>query len=279
MTAPAVDGRLVLSSWGPCLETSGGATGAFRIAHGAGAWVGGLDGDHSSVTISDGVAYVVANGIPVYQESPRVEAFDVADGTLRWSAELGSGSLASPAVGGDRAYVLAGATLFALSTDDGSVAWSADVSDLLGSPASLGQVTIARGRVLVALDQGVAAFDPGDGSRLWASPSGLANGIAVGGRTAYVTGDRLVALRIGTGTIRWSRALGSPFAPSVAGDLVWLGNERVHAVDRTTGQRVWVSPPVRAARHGAPFTTPVVVGDTVYAAIRTSVFAWRLPSG
>ena len=279
MTAPAVWGRRVLSSWGPCKETSGGATGAFRTGNGAETWADGIDGEHSSVTVRDGVAYVIGNGIPIYPEVPEVEAFDVADGTLEWTSQLAAGSLAAPAAGADRLYVLAGPTLLALSRDDGSVAWSVDVSDLRGPSSSLGQVTLARGRVLVAADRGVAAFDPADGSRLWTNLLGVANGMAVAGRTAYVTGERLTAIRIGTGTIRWSRGIASPFAPSVAGDLVWIGNGRVHAVDRETGRRAWVSPRARAAGRGAPFTTPVVDGDTVVAAIQASVFAWRLPPG
>ncbi|WP_192918454.1 outer membrane protein assembly factor BamB family protein [Salinigranum salinum] len=106
--------------------------------------------------------------------------------------------------GGRAAWLLSGGTdqlyytsnwddgpgLYALSTADGSVAWTVDVE-----PAITTRPVVAREAILLGTDAGLMCFDPADGNKLWTTPA-VGGSVVVVDDLVYATGGKTVrALR------------------------------------------------------------------------------------
>lgn len=176
--------------------------------------------------IHDGTAFVPGSG---------VAAVETDAGEIAWATDAVLGASAPPTVADGSLYVVSRAEpdspagVASLSTDDGSVEWTA--------PGEFrGPAAVADGTVVVrAEEHGAAGIDAESGEILWESgehlfdtPLSVTDGYAVG-----VTGGGTVArLDIETGATRWTRGVDAEYGPSVAiaGDEVF-----VHDTDRITG--------------------------------------------
>ena len=124
-------------------------------------------------------------------------------GTLAWSAQVGRGSVQSPAFKGATVYAAsASGEVAALSKSTGSSVWSVPVAD--GGYAAPALDTA--GQVLVV-----------------------------------PTTNGITALGTATGTSLWSFALPGPTSPMLAAGVVYVGssNDDVYAISESTGQQVW----------------------------------------
>jgi outer membrane protein assembly factor BamB len=192
-----------------------------------------------------------------------VTAVDVAEGTVRWSADVGSSVAGAVTPDGDRVYVTAlgsqsapGAVV-ALDASSGTELWRT-TEDAIGS--NVFSAPVLADDAIVVLEAGsVVALGADDGVLAWqreivnplrtppflfqatATPAPvLADGSIY---VVDVTG-RAYALDAGTGEIRWDHALNdpSPVSPPLVADeqvVVATDSGTVDAIDRTSGRLVW----------------------------------------
>ena len=120
-----------------------------------------------------------------------VDAKPVSDAGVDWRAGVapggeGGGGLVS--VGPDRVYYTANIddepSLTVLSREDGRVAWTAELS-----PTVLGRVAVGTESAVVPTTDGLRAFDPADGTRLWASGVATGSDLVVADDLAFTTVD------------------------------------------------------------------------------------------
>jgi outer membrane protein assembly factor BamB len=278
-TTPAVDAALVLASWQPCYETSGGAIGGWDRTDGTFNYWTGREGSHSSITISGGTGYLGDGGLSIYHDVPALETVDVASGdsSLLEIPDLRTGI--PPAAGPHRIFGVRADAVFALHHGDLSPAWSAPAADLGGSVYSWGSIAVDQGTVFASVLGGsTAAFDARTGKRRWISSIG--GRLALDGSSVYVSGYSLAALDRVTGDVRWTRAdVTAGTDPAVVPGIVFVGGKRVLALDPATGERLWRSGLPTASTAGYRFVSPSVSGGILYSAIHRRVFAWAVPSG
>lgn len=145
-------------------------------------------------------------------------------------------------------------------------AWSLDTGGRMTSPPVVQSgkafVTSLAGKVVCAdLTSGKREWEFAAGGEIKVSPA-VADGVV------YIASDdgRMYALNANSGRKQWEYACGGPVqcSPAVAGGVLFFGANDSHfyALDRRTGRKLW------SFKTGHPLvvTTPVVHGDTVYAA-------------
>lgn len=173
-----------------------------------------------------------------------VAAFDAATGNRLWQVDMDIPFRGAPTVAGNRAYVLTfDNQLFALSTENGDVAW--DSTGIIENASILGT----------------------------GAPAAAGDTLVVG----YSSGE-LTALRVENGRVTWQELLTRTGRTTAIGALLdidaspvidrgrvfAIGNGgRMVALELTTGQRVW------EANLGGVHT-PWVAGDFVYAVTNES---------
>jgi outer membrane protein assembly factor BamB len=203
----------------------------------------------SGVTVDGDAAYVGDQDGTLY-------SIDVADGTLRWSAEMPGRLDVSIAVADGRAVAVSrtaesrGVLVAAHDVDDGSRLWQ--VSPQVGSTAS-SAAALGEGIVVVALaDRLVRALGAEDGDERWAS---LTLQLFSPVTSPALNDDALFVADLGGGLYRFDaedgdRAWSHQFnevvlrsSPVVSGDSVLLGlnDGRLVAVDASSGHLVWQS--------------------------------------
>jgi outer membrane protein assembly factor BamB len=124
-------------------------------------------------------------------------------GTIAWSAQVGGGSVQSPAFDATAVYAAStGGEVAALSKTTGSSVWSVPVS--------------GGGYAAPALDTATQVL-------------------------VVPTSSGITALSTATGTSLWSFALPGPASPMLAAGVVYVGssNDDVYAVSESTGQQIW----------------------------------------
>lgn len=213
-----------------------------------------------STSVGDGIGEYYSHLRPAYQDSTvyaadrrgTVKAMDLADGKEKWKADLSektsffssnrpallSGGLT---VSGANVYVGSEkAVVYALSTEDGKVAWQTKVAG-----EALSRPVVADGMVLVHTSNGqLQALNEADGAIKWT-----------------------VNLDIPSLSLRGESAPATAFGAAVVGG----DNGRVSAVLMQQGQLIWqqrISQPSGATeidRLNDVDTTPVIVDNVVYA--------------
>lgn len=180
---------------------------AFSVKDGAQIWA-------SNKTLSiDGVAgrSPVANSMGVYIGDDRgvMSAFNLADGSVRWTSSAGGGFSYTPALG--NGVLIAGSkdqNIYALNTADGSVRWSYGTGS-----ANIYTPVIVNDTVFVPLHGNIGALDLTTGKLLWSAPvadtittdtyvDGLLS--ARGDIIFAPLGKKLVALSIKTQKVVWT---------------------------------------------------------------------------
>lgn len=202
-----------------------------------------------------------------------VEAIDAASGRTIWQKRLGTrhgwlwkrgdNSLrwsGGPGVAGDLFVVgsLDG-DVFALSTEDGSERWHAQVSsEVISRPAISGDVVVVR-----TVDGRLSGLDAKDGSRRWVFDQSVPPLSLRGNSAPLIVGDtvydgfdngKVVAVRLADGNPLWSATLSTGEGRTeverladVDGDLINAGDHlfaigyrgQVAAVSVSTGRPVW----------------------------------------
>jgi outer membrane protein assembly factor BamB len=227
---------------------------------------------------------VVANGV-VYASSfaggydGRLDAFDAATGTVKWSYSKSSpnvvpgGWVPSPAVANGVVYDMAGdGTLYAIDANSGTKRWSTTTS--FPYPSSL---VVANGFVYVAADAGLFVFNATTGASLWSDDLGVGGytsmvpAVANGVVYATPTGGayRLYAHDATTGKVLWSADrsdVGGGSSPAVANGVVyvsdhgaWIGDPGLlSAFNATTGAKLWSA----VGGHASPAVANGVVYDS-----------------
>ena len=181
-----------------------------------------------------------------------------------WRFDSAGELYSSPAVANGVVYVGSkSGFLFALSAEDGTEQWRADLGDYIvrSSPAVIDDtVYIGAGYTLFALDAA-------SGEEVWqgrTSFSGSSSPAIVDG-VIYVASQSstVYAFDAETGKLTWTFQTDGPVfsSPSVSDKLVFVGtdNGKLLALNILTGQPRW-----KFETDGGIFSSPAVVGDLVY---------------
>lgn len=237
----------------------------------------------------------------------RVRALDLHSGRLLWSTPVrGVSTMASAAERNGVVYVLAGMSsashrpdrVYAVRASDGTVLWSAPYGNADVSPAA------ADGAVAVESANGTAGpsnrnafnvvqvLDAANGRLLWSyqSPLGFFSNVGTSEEAVAATIDgavllqslpaahRFAAFDLQRGRILWSvRTKAAVKMSAVAtGGRVYFGDTSGTFYTLAENNGATLATQVFAK----PFTcsSPVVIGDTLYIADWSSVFALRLPT-
>jgi outer membrane protein assembly factor BamB len=229
---------------------------------------------------------VVDGGSGDTVEAPLVRAYDLADGSVRWTAGMPRRGL-SLAVADDAVVVVSHdydqtGTVLALSLADGSERWRTDVDGGFFS----GPV-VADGTAYVA-DGGsgkgtLAALSVADGSVRWSVPGG-GDSIAADGETVYAAGrEGLVARNAADGGERWRYEPGAEsfVAPAVGADAVYAGGgfAGLAALAADDGSERWSHTFPTQTVEGdmimrGPQSQPAVVDGAVYVFAADGLYAF-----
>lgn len=191
----------------------------------------------SSALVADSTAVYIGDG------SGAMSAFNLADGSVRWSYSAG-GSFSSTPVLGNGVLIAASKdqNVYAFNTADGSVRWSFSTGTTFGYTP-----TIVNNTVFVPLYDHVGALDLATGKLLWsvqvvdsATNSSYVDGsVGVRGDLLFVpASEKLLAFSITSQKLVWTLAL-NPYnnatAPVVDATTAYLPTSKglIYALDTT----------------------------------------------
>jgi outer membrane protein assembly factor BamB len=235
-------------------------------------------------------APAVANGVVYDMAGSTVYAVDATTGTLRWSADAGTGDVPSAlVVASGVVYVASGWQLLAYDASTGALVWSSTVGVWNGDQSSK-TPAVANGVVYTTLNGQLSAYNASTGTRRWAVPQKVFGGgtsPAVAGGVVYVTdGSTLFGFDATTGALAWSAPApsGSSWqgSPAVANGVVYLGagpgNAHLDAFNAATGAPIW-SATDRTGRSGSTTSSPVVANGVVYLRVANWLDAFNATTG
>lgn len=277
----------------------------------------GLGGGYSAPAVVKGKIY----GMGYRGDDEVAWAYDAASGKEVWSVKLGpanreidysEGPRATPAVDGDRLYVLGlGGNLVCLSTD-GKISWQKDLNKDLGgemmSEWGYSESPLVDGDKVVCMPGGgqgtVAALDKTTGKVLWRSADLKDTAaytslvpVELGGKRQYValTGETLAGVEAASGKILWKAERAGRTAvvptPVVKDGEIWassgygVGSHMFEVkVDggKFSAEEAYASRSLKNDHGGA-----IRIGDHVYAAsgpafvcmeMKTGKIAWKARS-
>jgi outer membrane protein assembly factor BamB len=207
---------------------------------------GGVSFDDGKVFATDGLGDVVA--------------LDATSGKEMWRAKPGGPLRGSPSIEDGQLYVLSQDNqLFALSTADGSVKWTATGSLESQGVFGVAAPAVARGTIVAGFSTGeLNAYRYENGRTLWqdalsrtsisTSVSSLADIDAdpvIDDNKVYAVGQggRMVAIDLATGQRIWEQNFASIATPWVAGEWVFVVTDesKLYCLQRSTGKVRWVS--------------------------------------
>jgi outer membrane protein assembly factor BamB len=180
---------------------------------------------------------VDADHLVVTSAAGEVEALDPVTGEPLWTGALSDRIRSQPVHGGGTVVVADVAGLLtAFDVDDGTEAWSTEVTGGVESMAVVDSVLVVR------TPDAVQAFDVADGERLWSSrisPTSTGSTVAaLGGVVAVTSSEGTVALGVRDGRERW-RADGADQALALDDHLFLLDGRRLEALDADGEVRGW----------------------------------------
>jgi len=211
---------------------------------------GGASYDSGRIYATDGLGDLVA--------------FDAAKGTEIWRAKPGTDTGAplrgAPTVDGDQLYVLSQDNqLYAVSTADGSVKWTASGSLESQGVFGVAAPAVAHGTIVAGFSSGeLNAYRYENGRSLWqdalsrtsitTSVSSLADIDAdpvIDDNKVYALGQggRMVAVDLATGQRIWEQNFAGISTPWVAGEWVFVVTDesKLYCLQRATGKVRWVA--------------------------------------
>lgn len=192
---------------------------------------------------------------------------NAADGSERWSHELGGQTLDSPVTVVDgTVYVTGPFETHAIDVSSGEQEWA--VSPGMQAEGSVPAVT--SDTVYVSDSAGLRALDRSDGSERWTYDISDSLSPAVDGGRVYVGGYqgdqwRVVGVDAESGTGEWQATLGETDvggSPTLLDGRLFVSAGQLHAFDTETGEELWTSP---YGAGGLAINSPVTDGELLYA--------------
>jgi len=200
----------------------------------------------------------------LYPTLDSITAINTADGTERWTTQLGA--IHSPVLPGNQTYTIcASGTVYHGSLQDGSIDWTFSDSELTKRGICLTDDNIYP----VAGDNSTGAtyaLDPTSGDRQWTTEldgNPICQPVASGNKLLTITSaGSVIALDADSGEKLWSRPAPDTRAPTpaVAHDTVYIGSgntDQFVARNLEDGTMKWT------ANTGPTLAPPVVANDTV----------------
>ncbi|MDD5586480.1 MAG: PQQ-binding-like beta-propeller repeat protein [Alphaproteobacteria bacterium] len=180
--------------------------------------------------------------------------------------------------------------------EDPEVQWTASIGD--GSSKYyklLARPVVSGGKAFTLDSRGVvAAFDAGDGDRLWRfdttpedrSGETMGGGVGVEGDVVYVTTGfgEVLALKAGDGVVLWRKNVGKPLraAPTIASGRVFvvtIDNE-LKALSLRNGEILWQHGGITESATLMGASNPAAEGDSVVVAYSSGeIFSLRAQNG
>lgn len=231
---------------------------------------------------ADSTVYAATKGT-----TPYVYALRQTTGALVWQTALpGTGSGASVAVGLGMVYVNTDAhKLHALDQTTGAILWSVNTSP--GATSQESSPSIAFGKVYVGSDDGLFAFDAGNGAQVWkynlAAVPGFSSAVIDTTSPPLVfigTNDMKVhAVNANTGAGVWiynaSATMAFSNVAAALGRVFVFDNANIMALDRATGAVVWTT----ASPQNLPRHSPAIARDVLFFHNDTTVFGLSASTG
>ncbi len=189
-----------------------------------------------------------------------VTGLSATDGGVLWSMELGAPARSAPTIADGKAYVVSSDNIiYAISIDDGSIAWS--YSGIGASAGVIGNAApaVSGGLVIVPYSSGeILAFDTESGEPRWIDAMTGANRFtAVSGLTdvaaapvvyegvvyAVSVSGRMIAVGLRDGDRKWAQNVSSSHTPVVDGNAIFVAtlDGKVVGLDRNGGAVRWIT--------------------------------------
>ena len=219
-------------------------------------------------------------GTVVNDSAGSLTALDRSSGRERWSSEMNTAVVSTPAVADGRLYAALSDRLAALDSETGDEQWSAPVL-----PAGFSSPTIHNDRVYIGTRSGaLAAIDTTNGTVSWRAGTESSEPVnttpAVGTDRVYVGSEdnALYAFTLSDGSESWRTAVDAPVRAGVA-----LSDGRVYAatsagtllaVDAATGEISW-----RFSVDTSTVSSPAVTPGTVYWTAESTLYALSTTDG
>jgi outer membrane protein assembly factor BamB len=231
---------------------------------------------------ADSTVYAATKGT-----TPYVYALRQTTGALVWQTALpGTGSGASVAVGLGMVFVNTDAhKLYALNQTTGAILWSVNTSPGAGSQES--SPSIAFGKVYVGSDDGLFAFDAGNGAQVWkynlAAIPGFSSAVidTMSPPLVFIgTNDMKVhAVNANTGAGVWiynaSATMAFSNVAAAHGYVFVFDYNNVVALDRATGAVHWT----QASPQNLPRHSSAIASDMLFFHNDTTVFGLSTATG
>lgn len=199
-------------------------------------------GNPSSPSVADGVIY--------FCSGEKIHAINADTGSLRWvypaEGKLGALIKTTPLIGKDLLYVGAGnGRLYAITKDDGKLAWSFSTKGIMNSSPVLADDTIFVG----SSDDCLYALDPDTGQQKWKSGfkthDDISGSPAVANGMVYFMSDdmMLYCAYTSTGRLKWSARVGTASrvtTPVISGNNVYaVAGNSLQCLLAQSGRLMW----------------------------------------
>lgn len=196
-----------------------------------------LDGSCSAVVVRGDTAFLA-------QETGRLQAVDVVDGSVLWSVSLPAPLTATPSLYANLVVLPTGdGKLVAARVDSGTVAWKRAVDPRVRLRVA---ADVSGTRVFAVSDGRLQALSLATGDTLWSAAfRGLPGGVYASKSTVVLgsTDYGVYAFDAETGMARWRTELGGIVrgAPVGTEDIVYAGaaDGWLYAIDATDGSVRW----------------------------------------
>ena len=228
----------------------------------------------------------------------RLHALDRKTGEELWSYGIDDHFKTKPAVSGNVVVISKQDVVYALNASSGELLWQAPLQDD-GSMRTFFDILFFGDNVIIINDAVAAALNRESGQKLWeVEIDDFFPGMTVIPHkgTAYVcTDDALTALDLTTGRIPWKYSnedTGNFQNASLSGDTLLMVSKDsfdkkwyFHAVDRKSGQAVWVNDfsgediEKYRTRTFTPVPPPILSGETAVFSTHESVYVLSAADG
>ena len=189
-----------------------------------------------------------------------VAAFDANSGAEIWRAKPGGPLRGAPTVDGDQLYVLSQDNqLYALSTTDGALKWTASGSLESQGVFGVAAPAVARSTIVAGFSSGeLNAYRYENGRALWGdalSRTSMSTSVSslsdidadpvIDGVNVYALGQggRMVALNLASGQRVWEQNFAGISTPWLAGEWLFVVTDesKLYCLQRSTGKVRWIS--------------------------------------
>jgi outer membrane protein assembly factor BamB len=235
-----------------------------------------------------GSPLTIARGTMLVESEHMLRAFDLRDGSQRWSFPL-RGIYVSPAVAGKYVFVRSESDnkgqMLALDIDSGKILWAFTPKRLSSKSNSYfgGHLTspvVVDGTVFVGAGKEVYALDAANGAVRWefAAKEYITSSATVADGRIYISDfEAIYAIDQKSGTQLWSypTTMTLYFAPVIGGQTVLIASgQQLVALDTVSGQQRWIT-----SLPGEGVIPSAVQGSRAFVKSTSTLYALDLASG